>query len=102
MACFLPNKLDAGRRWTNFSIGYKWSTSERRLPWDASDRTDFLAPVFDAYLREEEEILSGSRAGDLLVAKLHKLHDRASEALRKFQDGTIEIEPSLLLCKEEY
>jgi len=104
MACFLvicrPSKFDADRRWTNFSVRYKWSTSERRVPWDAADPTDFLAPNFDAYLKEEDEIISGNRADDL--AKLHILHDRASEALRDLQDDKIEIDPSLLLCREEY
>ncbi len=56
-----PSKFDADRRWTNFSVRYKWSTSERRVPWDATDPTDFLAPNFDAYLKEEDEIISGNR-----------------------------------------
>lgn len=113
------SKFVVDRRWTNFSVRYKWSTSERRVPWDASDPTDFLAPNFDAYLKEEDDILSGNRVCSISttviircaaltsfkaddLAKLHILHDRASEALRDLQDDKVEIDPSLLLCREEY
>ncbi len=44
--------------------------------------------------------MTSFKADDL--AKLHILHDRAVEALHDLQDDKIEIDPSLLLCREEY
>jgi len=57
--------IDAGQNFRSNTKGIHLSV-ERRFPRDASDPTDFLAA---AYIREDEEITSGTRAGDL--AKLH-------------------------------
>ncbi|KAH8114195.1 Mak10 subunit, NatC N-terminal acetyltransferase-domain-containing protein [Phellopilus nigrolimitatus] len=100
LGCFLvlcrPPKFDAARRWTNFTVRYKWAL---RKDFEAILTPDPFLPDFRAYLRQERKTLRvepserWKRAAGLFdSALLHLVHLGLAA----------ELDFSLQLCRVDF